>query len=202
MQLDQQYDVTINYDNNGLPRGITTRAIANDTEVQIDFPSAIASERTLTATISARNSQPESVSSTLTLTVAEPMALEVVQGSARIVNNNPTNNQPLSTKDLFGDGETIGTNSMIGIVLYGSENAGSVVFSFRTVPMTEQASEIASQATTDDQSMTGATISTPTASPTPTERHQPDALGIIGIIGASLLLVAIIVYSITLCHKK
>lgn len=133
LQMGKEYDVAIAYDNNGNPRGISTHAIANDTIVKVEFPEAIADERPLTAVISARDSQPLSVSSSLTLVATEPMALEIVPGSVRMVNNNLTNGTVISEDDLTHDGAAIGTNSMIGIVLYGPENAGSVVFKFRTL---------------------------------------------------------------------
>lgn len=139
LRLGEEYEVTIDYDNNGNPRGVRTQAIANDTKVQVAFPVTITNERTLTATISARDSQPLSVSSSLTLVAAEPLALEVIPGTARIMNNNPTNNHTISTDDLFNEGAPIGTNSMIGIVLYGPENAGQVVFKFCTVPLNQAA---------------------------------------------------------------
>lgn len=129
----REYKVAIKYDNNGLPRGITTRAIANDTVVQVNLPEAITSERELTATISASNTQPLSISCDLTLVAAEPLRLEVIPNTVRIVNQNQTNDSLISAQDLFGNGALIGSNSMTGIVLYGPENAGSVVFTFRAV---------------------------------------------------------------------
>lgn len=134
----REYKVTIKYDNNGLPRGITTRTIANDTVVQVNLPEAITGERELTATISASNTQPLSISCGLTLVAAEPLRLEVIPSTVRIVNQNQTNDSLISTQDLFGDGALIGSNSMVGIVLYGPENAGSVVFTFRAVPFDQK----------------------------------------------------------------
>ncbi len=141
LKLNQEYEVRISYCNDGVPTGIPTYANANDTKVRVEFPFTITSERELTTMITASNSQPETVSATMILVASEPMSLEVIRGTTRIVNNNPTNNDLLSYEELFGDGALIGTNSMIGIVLYGSENAGYVTFKFRTLPLDQSTIE-------------------------------------------------------------
>lgn len=198
LRMGEEYDVAIAYDNNSNPRGVRTHAIASETIMKVDFPETIADERPLTATISAANSQPKSVSSSLTLVAAEPMALEIVPGSAKIVNNNPTNGAVISEHDLTHDGAAIGTNSMIGIVLYGPENAGSVVFKFRTLPI-DQSSVVPSEASGQD-------ITIP-AEPVAKTPPKLDILGgwspleIISVIGALIVLVIMLVYFIGICHS-
>ena len=183
LEMGQQYNVVINYDNNGLPKGITTRTIANGTLVQLDFPPSIVSEQEITATISATNSQPTSVSSSLTLIAPEAMNLEIVPGSVRIINNNPTNDSIISESDLFGKGAQIGTNSMSGIVLHGAENSGSIVFSFCTVPFTKTASN------TLDTSVPN----------TDTQPSEPKSLGpTILLLMSAILVVTCVIISVVL----
>lgn len=196
LQMGQEYKVVIAYDNNGLPSGITTHAITSDAKVQVDFPFSIANEKSMTATISAANSRPTAVSSSLTLVAPELMNLEVVSGSVRIVNNNPTNNSIISEKELFGEGALFGTNSMVGIVLYGSENAGSITFSFRTVPFTEATSVFPEAGAIED----GHTLSGPNASegnPGPFEGlSQADKIMLGVSVVAAIIIILIIISTI------
>lgn len=200
LQLGEEYEVIINYDNNGNPRGVRTQAIANDTKVQVAFPFTITNERTLTATISARDSQPESVSSSLTLVANEPMALEVIQGTARIINETPTNNSTISTDKLFNEGAPIGTNSMIGIVLYGSENAGQVVFKFRTVSLGQATATPVP--TTSAEIINPAPTAKPTTSNTDSEWTSGDYLGLGVAIIALIAVSAYFAYTCQTTGKK
>ena len=194
LQIGQQYDVAIKYHNNALPRGVRTDGIANDTTVKVDFPFTLSGEQKLVATISARDSQPQSVSCALTLRASEPMALEVIPQSARIVNNNPTNGSIISPDELMGEGALIGTNSMIGIVLYGPENAGSVIFSFRTV----SPEQIKIQPPT--KPAPPEVIGPPSDQP-PASRSDWNLMGVIGVVLAILAVIGVIIYLLHLCRK-
>lgn len=198
LQMGVEYSAEIAYDNNGNPRGVRTHAIATETVVKVDFPETIADERSLVATISANNSRPLSVSSGVTLVAAEPMALEIVPGSVRIVNNNPTNNTVISEHDLTHAGAPIGTNSMIGIVMYGSENAGSVVFEFRTVPIAEGA--VVEQPTTDSGQDITIPASTTKAPPEP-DGDDWTLMGTVGVIIAGIALVMMVTYLICIWRE-
>lgn len=196
LQMGQQYDVIVSYDNNGLPTGVRTHAIASDTTLLVDMPSTLTDERTLTATITAANSQPAAVSTSLTLLASEPMALEFVQGSAKVVNQDPTNGTSISDDELFHRGVSLGSNSMIGIVLYGSEHAGSVVFSFRTIPIAQAATSTTGQAIDDAEIITPPTSSSASSQSAASVADDWTFAGILGVIFSASVLISIIACAI------
>ena len=200
LQMGMTYDAEIAYNNNGNPRGVRTHAIATETIVKADFPETITDERTLTATISAQNSQPLSVSSSVILVAAEPMALEIIPGSVQIINNNPTNNAVLSEYDFTHDGAPIGTNSMIGIVMYGPENAGSVVFQFRTVSIGE-GTIIETSATNSERNIAIPASTTTTKASTEPKNNDWTLMETLGVIVSGAALVMMITYLVCICRE-
>lgn len=138
----QAYTVKIAYCNDGLPRGVPNAAYAHGSKVRSSLPELVDGEQSITAILSAVDTQPAEISCTLKVTSEVPLILELVPSSARIHNANKTNNNPISTSDLFGSGADFGTNSMTGIVLYGEENAGYIEYSFTTALAEPDAAQV------------------------------------------------------------
>lgn len=128
----QTYHVRIAYCNDGLPKGVPNSVYAHGSKVKAHLPDLVDGEQTITATLSAVDTKPSSISTSLVVTSDVPLQLEFVSGTARIHNANKTNNSPVSASDLFGTGADFGTNSMTGIILYGEEYSGTIEFDFTT----------------------------------------------------------------------
>lgn len=143
LQPDSVYDVKVHYVNDGETQGIRTYAYANDAKVQVALPAVVGDTANLVATISAADTTPRSVTGQVALQSTTPLSLEYVDGTARIRNNNQTDGTSLPATELFGKGTLIGTQSLIGIVLNGPENAGYIEFQFRTIPTSATALESA-----------------------------------------------------------
>ena len=141
LQPDSVYDVKVHYVNDCAPQAIRSYAYANDTKVRVALPAVVGDTANLVATISASDTTPKSVSGQVALQSTTPLSLEYVDGTARIRNNNKTDGTSLPATELFGQGTPIGTQSLIGIVLNGPENAGYIEFEFRTTPISATALE-------------------------------------------------------------
>lgn len=134
------------------------------------------------------------------LVAAEPMALEIIPGSVQIINNNPTNNAVLSEYDFTHDGAPIGTNSMIGIVMYGPENAGSVVFQFRTVSIGE-GTIIETSATNSERNIAIPASTTTTKASTEPKNNDWTLMETLGVIVSGAALVMMITYLVCICRE-
>lgn len=132
LEPDQIYEGRVFYCNDGVAKGIRNRVFANDTKVKVTMPAVVEDTTGMLITITASNTTPVTVSDLVTLQSDSPLSIEYIDGSAHIESNDVTNKSLISAAELFGNGALIGTNSLTGIVLEGTENAGYVVFRFQT----------------------------------------------------------------------
>lgn len=132
LEPGQTYEGRILYCNDGVSNGIRNRVYANDAKVKVVIPAMVEDSTGMLITITASNTTPEAISELVTLESDLPLSIEYVDGSAHIESNDVTNKSLISAPELFGDGALIGTNSLTGIVLDGTENSGYVVFRFQT----------------------------------------------------------------------
>ena len=126
LQAGKTYDVVVFYHNNA-PLNTNT---AHNTKMQIEFPSVIKGGSSVkgTASISASNSTPRSVWSTLTFNSVDDMLIRYKQGSAFIkYSDGTTKNLPNEGKDLFTSGQLLGRN-LDGSVPGCDTHAGMVQF--------------------------------------------------------------------------
>jgi uncharacterized repeat protein (TIGR01451 family) len=126
LQAGKTYDVVVFYHNNA-PADTHT---ALNTKMKIDFPSVVKGgvETKGTASISASNSTPREVWSTLTFTSTSDMLIRYKQGSASIkYSGGSTKTLPNSGKNLFEGGQLLGAN-LDGNVPGCDKNSGMVQF--------------------------------------------------------------------------
>ena len=126
LQAGKTYDVVVFYHNNA---PLNTN-VAHNTKMQIEFPSVVKGGTDIkgTASISASNSTPRSVWSTLTFNSTNDMLIRYKQGSAFIkYSDGATRNLPNEGKDLFTNGQLVGRN-FNGEVAGCDTNSGFVQF--------------------------------------------------------------------------
>ena len=120
------YDVVVLYHNNA-PLNTNT---AHNTKVSVEFPSVVkgGSSTKGTASVSASNSTPKSIWSTLTFEAQNDILIRYVQNSAFIkYSDNSTKKLPNEGKNLFNGGQLVGKN-LDGEVAGCDVNAGMIQF--------------------------------------------------------------------------
>lgn len=115
--------VVVYFHNNA---GTSYNLKAQNTAVSIELPSGEAATQSVKASISASNSNPGTVWSTMDFTASQPFSLEYQPGSARLSNYVFTSGTALSDNVVNG-GTLVGYDSLNGVVPGCSEYSGYVL---------------------------------------------------------------------------